>query len=594
MITLSWCIFLPLLTAGILLLIPSSWKGLIKLVALAGAVVTFIIAISLVRGYSAGAGDNAVEALRKEQEEIIHGYGGAAFLAEYFQHDAEGNLVAPEKDENGRMPRPEAYASWAPPAQRAWDRVVELEYAAGVKQSQHLRFVEFAPWIEAFRVNYFVGVDGLSLPLIWLTALLGVLCLVYSWTIDRGTKGYYILFLILETGLIGVFCALDFFVFYVFWEVVLLPMYFLIGIWGGENRIYAAIKFFIYTLFGSVLMLIVMLVMFFATEPHTFNMLALMELVPGIGGAGSSLPFWLFLGLFVGFAIKVPVFPFHTWLPDAHVEAPTAVSVVLAGILLKMGGYGFFRVSYPMLPDAATSQFFIALVAVLGMVNIIYGAFCALAQKDFKKLVAYSSISHMGYVLLGMAALTYAGVNGAVLQMFNHGVSSAMMFLLVGVVYDRAHHRDLTNFGGMATQMPWYFGFAVVGFFASLGLPGLNGFISEVLCFIGAWDDTPTGSLIALDAEAGGIGARWIVYLSFLGIILTAAYILWTIQRVYLGTPKKEEYKRFPDLSFREVFALAPLAFLCILLGVYPRILLDFMNGSLAAITDMVRAAVGS
>jgi NADH-quinone oxidoreductase subunit M len=581
MMTLTWCLFLPLLTAGIVLLMPASWKWLIKTTSVLGALITFLIAIGLTRGYQAaeeGADfpQNAKTVLAEKQAELL---AKTEFLNKsLFAISAEGVIA-----------KPAAYDSWPSNVQRSWEGAAELEYAMSVPQAEHLRYIEFFPWIHRFKVSYFLGADGLSLPLIWLTALLGVLCLVYSWTIDKGTKGYYILFLLLETGLIGVFCALDFFLFYVFWEIVLLPMYFLIGIWGGSNRIYAALKFFIYTLVGSVLMLIVMLVMFFTTEPHTFNILALMKLVPAFD---PSLGFWLFLGLFIGFAIKVPVFPFHTWLPDAHVEAPTAVSVMLAGVLLKMGGYGFFRFSYPMLPDAATSRFFIAMIAVLGMVNIVYGAFCALAQKDFKKLVAYSSVSHMGYVLLGMAALTYAGVEGAVLQMFNHGVSSAMMFLLVGVVYDRAHHRDLTRFGGMATQMPWYFGFAVIGFFASLGLPGLNGFISEVLCFIGAWDSD--ASLITLSAEQGGIGAGWIVYVSFLGIILTAAYILWTLQRVYLGKPSDESYKRFPDVSFREVVALAPLALLCIVLGVFPNILIDFMDSSLTTMTDMVRSAIGN
>lgn len=576
MTTLTWCMFLPLLTAGVILLMPSSWKWLIKTVGFVGALITFIIAIGLCRGYHAPGQPSAVETLRAQQERLLaeSDFGGVTSLS---------------LDANGLVQNPGAYGDWAPELQKRWDQVVEFEYAISVPQAAHIRYVEFVPWIGSFRINYFVGVDGLSLPLIWLTALLGVLCLVYSWTIDKGTKGYYMLFLLLETGLIGVFCALDFFLFYVFWEVVLLPMFFLIGIWGGTNRLYAAVKFFIYTLVGSVLMLAVMLIMFFVTQPHTFNMLALMKLAPGFD---PSLAFWLFIGLFVGFAIKVPVFPFHTWLPDAHVEAPTAVSVILAGILLKMGGYGFFRLSYPMLPDQATSKFFIALIAVLGMINIVYGAFCALAQKDFKKLVAYSSISHMGYVLLGMAALSYAGVQGAVLQMFNHGVSSAMMFLLVGVIYDRAHHRDLTRFGGMATQMPWYFGLAVVGFFASLGLPGLNGFISEVLCFLGAFDSET--SLVSLGAEQGGIGARWIVYVSLLGIVLTAAYILWTIQRVFLGQVSDESYKKFPDVSFRELFALVPLAILCIVLGVYPKILLDFMDGSLTTMTDMVRLAIGN
>ena len=593
MTTITWCIFLPLLTAGIVLLIPSAWKGLIRTVSLLGAIVTFLISIGLVRGYldpsrAPGAAQEVLEAriatvlATPDLGPQYSGPDGARRWREQY--------LQPAATTGGRfaLPRPAAFNQFTPAAQEAWEEAAELVLALKVNQSAHMKFVEYVPWIQRFSINYFVGVDGLSLPLVWLTGLLCVLCFIYSWTIDKGTKGYYILFLLLETGLIGVFCALDFFLFYVFWEIVLLPMYFLIGIWGGENRIYAAIKFFIYTLAGSVLMLVAMLVMFFQSEPHTFNMLTLMQLVPAFSPVLASL---LFLALFIGFAIKVPVFPFHTWLPDAHVEAPTAVSVILAGILLKMGGYGLFRISYPMLPGQGTDKFFIALVAVLGMINIVYGAFCAMAQKDFKKLVAYSSVSHMGYVLLGMAAFNYTGVTGAVLQMFNHGVSSAMLFLIVGVLYDRAHHRDLTKFGGIGLQMPWYTGIATVGFFASLGLPGLNGFISEFLCFRGALDyrQGPDASLIT---TAAGINAPWIVYVSLLGIVLGAVYILWTLQRVYLGTVKREEYKRFPDVSFREVLVLAPLAFLCIFLGVFPNGLIEFMNGSLVAVTDLVRAAL--
>ena len=602
MSTLSWCIFLPLFTAGVVFILPSSFKGLIKTVSLLGGILTFVISIGLFRDYQsselhpspAGGGSaSAREVLPKFQDEII----SKVDIGPQYPPGPEGiakwktDNIKVVRDASGgtRVEKPASWAQMSPVLQNAWSEVAELALAMEASPAEHLRFIEFAKWIPQFKVNYFVGVDGLSLPLVWLTALLCALCYIYSWTMDRGTKGYYLLFLLLETGLLGVFCALDFFLFYVFWEVVLLPMYFLIGVWGGENRMYAAIKFFIYTLVGSVLMLVVMLVMFFVSEPHTFNILTLMKLVPSFSPA---LGLWLFLGLFVGFAIKVPVFPFHTWLPDAHVEAPTAVSVILAGILLKMGGYGLFRFSYPMLPGTATSKFFIAFIAVLGMINIVYGAFCALAQKDFKKLVAYSSVSHMGYVLLGLAALTYAGVTGAALQMFNHGISSAMLFLIVGVIYDRAHHRDLTRFGGIGLQMPWYTGLATVGFFASLGLPGLNGFISEFLCFFGSFQSDPVGG--SLITTAKGISSTWIVYVSLLGIILAAVYILWTIQRVYLGTIRREEYKRFPDVSFREVAVLAPLAFLCVLLGVFPGILTDFMNGSLKAVTDMVQAFPGN
>jgi NADH-quinone oxidoreductase subunit M len=603
--SLSLLTFLPLLTAAVVLLIPGYLKGLVRCVSFLGGLITLILAIGMYSAYERGPEDtsqrpgSAATVLAAEQERMLLGAnlgpayanegGIARWRAKYLPQP--GALLS-SADASAFEAQIGAEAS--PEAVRVWKTCLELSYGLQVPATAHMAFVEFSSWIPAINVNYFIGVDGLSMPLILLTAILFFLCFAYSWTIERAPKGFYVLFLLLETGLIGVFVALDFFLFYVFWEIVLLPMYFLIGIWGGENRLYAAIKFFIYTLVGSVVMLVVMIVLYFNTEPSTFNVLALMRLAPELDASKWGMQWWLFLGLFLGFAIKVPIFPFHTWLPDAHVQAPTSVSVILAGILLKMGGYGFLRFSYTMLPDAATSTFFITLLAVLGMINIVYGAFCALAQKDFKKLVAYSSVSHMGYCLLGLAALSYYGVSGAVLQMLNHGVSSAMMFLLVGVIYDRAHHRDLTRFGGIGLQMPFYTGLATVGFFASLGLPGLNGFISEFMCFQGAYDTNM--SLITAeripDQLQGGIGSTWIVYASLLGIVLTAAYILWTIQRVYLGNVTNEEYKRFPDLTFREVFALAPLAALCVILGVYPKIIIDYMDPTLQTLTDMVRAAL--
>ncbi|MFC1729445.1 NuoM family protein [candidate division KSB1 bacterium] len=435
----------------------------------------------------------------------------------------------------------------------------------GINDVSSFQFVERYSWIEFFNIEYFMGVDGLSFPMILLTTLLSFLCIFASWNIDKAVKGYFALFLLLETGMIGTFVSLDFFLFYVFWEVMLLPMYFLIGIWGGPRREYAAIKFFLYTLFGSVLMLLAMLAFYFTTEPHTFNMLTLMA---NSGNYARSFQLWVYAALFIGFAIKVPIFPFHTWLPDAHVEAPTAVSVILAGVLLKMGTYGILRISYPMLPEAA--QYFAFSLAILGLINIVYGALTAMAQTDLKKLVAYSSISHMGYVLLGMAVFTELGINGAVLQMFNHGTITAMLFLLVGVIYDRAHHRDIDGFGGLGSQMPIYAGIFSFAFFASLGLPGLSGFIGEVMVFIGAFSVYKVITGIALS-----------------GVVLTAAYHLWAIQRMFLGK-LPEKYKTLPEINGREIFTLVPLMVIILLVGVYPIPVLNLMKTSLNYLITVV------
>ncbi len=439
-----------------------------------------------------------------------------------------------------------------------------------------IQFVERFSWIPMFNIEYYMGIDGLSIPMVLLTALLTFLCIFASWTIDSGVKGYFAMFLFLETGMMGVFCALDFFLFFLFWEVMLLPMYFLIGIWGGKNKVYAAIKFFLYTLFGSVLMLLVMLAMYYYGEPHSFDLIKLAELHPFAGktmtlfGTQFAMDKLFWLGLFIGFAIKVPVWPFHTWLPWAHVEAPTAVSVILAGVLLKMGTYGILRMNFPILPEA--TLWAANAMALLGVINIIYGAFCAMAQTDLKKLVAYSSVSHMGYVMLGMASFTTAGVNGAVLQMFNHGTSTAMMFLLVGVIYDRAHHRWIVKpdgtrgFGGIAAQVPVFTGISAIALFASLGLPGLSGFISEAMVFMGA---------LAVPR------LQTLTVIASLGIVLGAAYLLWMFMRVYLG-PLNEEHKDLTDMNWREKLTLAPLCVLVIVLGVYPQPVLDLMSATVA------------
>jgi NADH-quinone oxidoreductase subunit M len=442
------------------------------------------------------------------------------------------------------------------------------------------QFMQQVPWIPSFNIQYIVGVDGISITMVLLTALLCFLCIFASWGIDKGLKGYFSLFLLLDTGMMGVFVALDFFLFFVFWEVMLLPMYFLIGIWGGPRREYAAIKFFLYTLLGSALMLLAILAFYFnvtdpATGQHTFNMLTMMNqanhsewLRSGLI-FGQSVPLVIWIALFIGFAIKIPAFPFHTWLPDAHVEAPTAISVILAGVLLKMGTYGILRINYGILPEASADLAYLFL-GVLGAVNIVYGALCAMAQTDLKKLVAYSSVSHMGYVMLGMAALTPQGINGAVLQMFNHGTVTAMLFLLVGVVYDRAHHRNIDGFGGLASVMPVYTGITAIAFFAALGLPGLSAFISEVLVLLGAWQRYPVLTIIGATA-----------------VVLTAGYMLWTLQRIWLGK-LNEKYADMPDVDGRELFTLVPLAVIVVVLGVYPTAILDLMTASLDQLNGVV------
>ncbi len=482
------------------------------------------------------------------------------------------------------------------------DRIATIQNAVSV------------PWIPSFDIHYFLGLDGISLPLVVLTAFVAMLAMAASWSIEKYVKAYCMLYLLLVTGMIGVFLALDFFLFYVFWEVMLLPMYFLIGVWGGPRREYAAIKFFLYTLVGSVLMLIAILMLYFAsdlrqlndgqlvasyvvsagspesqaaaieeirkqaTPQHTFNILALQqmgqqtELFHGEVLWGKSLAWWAFLLLFIGFAIKVPAVPVHTWLPDAHVEAPTPISMILAGVLLKMGGYGIIRMCYPICPQAGYELAWF--VCTLGVVSMVYGAFAALAQKDLKRLVAYSSVSHMGYVVLGLgvwsavAGTNYnpdywaMGVAGAMFQMIAHGVSSPAMFFMVGVVYDRVHHRNIDEFGGLFGRMPLYTGLAIVVFFAGLGLPGLCGFIGEVLVTLSVWNYSQALTVISASV-----------------VILTAAYILWMIQRVYLGPEYKGPHgDHLTPMTLREVAIAVPLVVLSVVFGVFPQTILQYVQ----------------
>jgi NADH-quinone oxidoreductase subunit M len=474
--------------------------------------------------------------------------------------------------------------------------------------ARHDLYLKFE-WIPSFNIRYFLGVDGISVTMVLLTGLLSFICVIASWGFEhwhtsRGARGYFALFLLLEAGMMGVFEAMDFFLFYVFWELMLLPMYFLIGIWGGPRREYAAIKFFLYTLAGSVLMLVVMLAMYFSAEPRTFDFT---ELAARAGNFTGPWWRWAFVALYIGFAIKVPVFPFHTWLPDAHVEAPTPISVILAGVLLKMGTYGLMRISYPILPEAAL--WFAPFMMIFGVVNILWGSLCAMAQirgvprvnaqtgeriveRDWKKLIAYSSVAHMGFCLLGLAASTPAGLAGCLFQMWNHGTITGMLFLLVGVIYDRAHHRNVDGFGGLWQVMPHYGSITALAFMASLGLPGLAGFVSEILCFAGAFqggDGTPFHFSIKVYewSWTSSVFFKALTGVSVIGVVLGAGYFLWSYQKVFQGelNPK---YGNLSDMTLREKVTLWPLAIIVVFLGVYPSFYLDRINPAVAALAEQV------
>jgi NADH-quinone oxidoreductase subunit M len=434
------------------------------------------------------------------------------------------------------------------------------------------QFEEKVSWIPTLGVNYHLGVDGISMLLVMLTTLMGFIAVLCSWSgIQDKLKEYYAMFMLLQTGMLGVFMALDFFLFYVFWELVLVPMYFIIGVWGGPRKLYAAIKFFLYTLAGSVLMLLGILTLYFTHYEqfhfYSFEISDLMRV--SLPLATQQIVFWSF---FVGFAIKVPMFPFHTWLPDAHVEAPTAGSVILAAVLLKMGTYGFLRFSLPLLPQASIDRQIVQVLAILSIVGIIYGALVSLMQQDWKKLIAYSSVSHLGFCTLGIFSLNPNGIAGSVIQQINHGISTGMLFMVIGVIYERRHTRAISEYGGLAHVMPK---FAIVFAFAMLssaGMPLLNGFVGEFTILQGAF-------------EANRIWAAFAVT----GVIFGAAYLLWLYQRTMLGQVTNGKNLTIPDMNLRELATFAPLVVWAIWIGLYPKPYFDILRQPVAQIVERVR-----
>jgi NADH-quinone oxidoreductase subunit M len=548
LLTLLW--FVPAAGAGIVLLIPKGARGLVRWFSLGVTLVTLILSIIAYRSYTEETSPARATLQERAQNNVLEAEEGTKILTR-----SSEQAYNPNGD-----PRPSG----------AGDLMVRKA------------------WIPAFDIQYYLGLDGISLSLVLLTAFVAVLACGASWNIEKEIKGYFSLFLLLLACMMGVFIALDLILFYVFFEVMLLPMYFLIAVWGGENREYAAIKFLLYTLFGSVFILVAILALYFwggvpedlhgkVFNAHTFDAVYLADAVAHTRFYSPMIQGWIFWLFFTGFCVKLPSVPFHTWLPDAHVQAPTPISMILAGVLLKIGGYGLVRLAWPLAPIGAFEWSYA--VAAIGVISIIYGALAAMAQTDFKKLVAYSSVSHMGYCTLGMAAMNlgdgryYAyGVDGAMFMMIAHGITSTGMFFLVGVIYDRAHTRDLNKLGGLINFMPLYGAVSFLIFFGSMGLPGLCGFVAEVFVVLAAFNYNWPLSVIAAAA-----------------VILTAGYILWTIQRVFLG--KKEDWKSLPDMNLREVAISVPLVFFTVLLGVLPSSLLSWMSPSVEQVVANVRNA---
>jgi len=587
---LSLIVFLPFIGIFFNMMLPHRGLIFIRVNSLVYTLIPFILSLIMLFGFT-GARSPEGHGIYTDQlgrQFVIRGDGTYKPIIEEGEQEWSYRLVEGEYmlEIDGRQEKVKPR------------RVRDFLYDRSATQMQ---FEELRPWVvmtdrpatevgeseyTIAKFQYHLGVDGISFPLIVLTTLLSTLAIISSFNITRRLKEYMSWFLILEVGMLGTFIALDYLLFYVFWELVLVPMYFLIGIWGGPRKEYAALKFFLYTLFGSVFLLVGIISLYFLTGKETFDIVKLQEIAPLRLGSAAMFKWQvlLFAAFFLSFAIKVPIFPFHTWLPDAHVEAPTAISVLLAGILLKMGTYGFLRMSFPTFPEA--TYFLAPSLAVLAIINIVYGSLVAMAQTDLKKLVAYSSIGHMGFAILGMATLNKWGMEAAQLQIVNHGIISGSLFLLVGVIYDRAHTRDLNVFGGLLVQMRMYGIIMVIASLANLGLPGLAGFWGEFYSLLGAVNQTE------FTTSSGLIFFRVLAPIAVLGIIITAGYMLIMVRKIFMG-PFNERWNWLTDIDARELVSVVPLIFLMIFIGVYPMPLMSLFNASILRLVDVARFTIG-